>query len=444
MNLRLTSIIVTAFLFIALSPADSQFLKKLKEGVTKSAEETIQRKAEQKAARKTEQAFDSVFNNPPSQQGGGRTSGSGQNSGAGGNVPGGGQDSGYASNGGAEADTESDSELEVYRKFDFVPGTKIMLFDDFSADHLGDFPSKWDTNGSGELVTFSGSEQKWFKLVNKSVYIPDLPYKLPEEFTIEFDVATKGLGGQTSSVAKLEVWVDNQGGFDYGSDYAYLAIPFCQYIDVGVTISRYVGGRRDLHNTLNVDLRQEVLEQPHFSIAVNKRRLRLWINERKVVDVPRLVPEAEFSNVKMKLYGLKEGTEDIFITNFKVAEGGLDLRHQLLSEGKFSTSGILFDVNSANIKPESYGVIKDIANVLNENPGVSVQIIGHTDADGDDDSNLALSQKRANAVRDVFVKEFGVSIGRMETEGKGETQPVADNGTATGKAKNRRVEFIKL
>ena len=79
MNLRLTSILVTAFLLIAFNPAESQFLKKLKEGVTKSAEETIQRKAEQKAARNTEQAFDSVFNNPPPQQGSGRTSEGEQN-----------------------------------------------------------------------------------------------------------------------------------------------------------------------------------------------------------------------------------------------------------------------------------------------------------------------------------------------------------------------------
>ena len=319
-----------------------------------------------------------------------------------------------------------------------------MLFDDFSVDHLGDFPSKWDTNGSGELVTFSGSDQKWFRLTNRSVYVPDLPHNLPEEYTIEFDMSTKGLSHHTSSIAKLEIWVDSRGGFDFGSDYAYAALPFCQYIDAGVSISRYAGGKRELHNVLKTDVRKEVLEPTHISIAVNKRRFRFWINERKIVDVPRLLPDVQSSNVKMRLLESRDGTEGIFITNFKVAEGGLDLRHRLLSEGKFSTSGILFGVNSANIRPASYGVIKDIAKVLNENPEVQVKIVGHTDADGDENSNLALSQKRADAVKQVLSEEFGVGMSRMQTEGKGESEPVDSNDTATGKAKNRRVEFIKI
>ena len=108
------------------------------------------------------------------------------------------------------------------------------------------------------------------------------------------------------------------------------------------------------------------------------------------------------------------------------------------------TTGILFDVNKDVIKPESYGTMKAIANVLSENPDVKVKIVGHTDSDGDDKSNLDLSKRRADAVKSALAKDFSIDASRLETDGKGETQPADKNNTETGKANNRRVEFIKL
>ena len=71
----------------------------------------------------------------------------------------------------------------------------------------------------------------------------------------------------------------------------------------------------------------------------------------------------------------------------------------MLTEGKLVTRGILFDINSDKIKPESYGTLKDIAKVLNDNKDVKVKIVGHTDSDGDDKSNLDLSKRRAASVK---------------------------------------------
>lgn len=131
------------------------------------------------------------------------------------------------------------------------------------------------------------------------------------------------------------------------------------------------------------------------------------------------------------------------VNNIKLAVGAPDTRNKLITEGKFVTRGILFDVNSDKIKPESYGVLKDIATVLNENPDVKVKIIGHTDADGKDADNLTLSQQRAASVKNALVNDFKVNDSRMQTDGKGESQPVDKNDNAAGKANNRRVEFIK-
>ncbi|WP_338870339.1 OmpA family protein [Spirosoma sp. SC4-14] len=114
------------------------------------------------------------------------------------------------------------------------------------------------------------------------------------------------------------------------------------------------------------------------------------------------------------------------------------------ASAKPATTRTAFDVNSDKIKPESYGTLKDIAAILTDNPTVTVKIIGHTDSEGDEASNLTLSKKRAAAVKASLNKEFGIAETRLQTDGMGESQPVDSNTTPQGKANNRRVEFLKL
>lgn len=96
------------------------------------------------------------------------------------------------------------------------------------------------------------------------------------------------------------------------------------------------------------------------------------------------------------------------------------------------------------IQPESYGAIKEIADVLKASSGMKLKITGHTDSDGDEKLNLALSLKRANAVKAILIKEFSIEESRLTCEGKGESEPIDKNDTPEGKAKNRRVEFVKM
>jgi outer membrane protein OmpA-like peptidoglycan-associated protein len=132
------------------------------------------------------------------------------------------------------------------------------------------------------------------------------------------------------------------------------------------------------------------------------------------------------------------------IGDIRVAVGAPDTRNKLLTEGKWVTRGILFDVNSDRVKPESYGALKEISAVLAESPDLKVQIIGHTDSDGDAAQNLDLSKRRAAAVRAALSSQFGIDGTRLTTDGKGATQPIDNNQTSAGKANNRRVEFIKM
>ncbi|MEO1575619.1 MAG: OmpA family protein [Pseudomonadota bacterium] len=100
--------------------------------------------------------------------------------------------------------------------------------------------------------------------------------------------------------------------------------------------------------------------------------------------------------------------------------------------------GVTFETNSATLTSTSLGVLNDAAATLKRNSDLSVEAQGHTDSSGADSYNLALSQRRAEAVRDYLVRE-GVAADKLTAKGYGETQPVADNSTAAGRAENRRV-----
>ncbi len=427
---------LVAFAFSTNSNA--QFFKKLAKKAEKAAERTVERRVETETSKKTDQALDSILEpgsgkkqSPNTPENPGNQPNTGNNPGQTSDTP--------------NTTTTGTQDIQVYSKFDYVPGDKQLFFDDFGYDFIGDFPSKWNTNAGGELVTLGDSPQKWLELKSgyNIYYIPDVP-QLPEEYTIEFDLAAVGLDRQTSSQAKVAITLSNDDKFKPGSNNAYAEIPFCQYSAIGITVQNNINSKREIRSTVKADIRDEVLENPHISIAVNKLRYRLWVNEVKYIDVPRLVaPGAVIHTVKFLANGFKDGKEKVFITNLKVAEGGVDLRRKLISEGKISTNAILFDSGSANLQPQSMGVIRQISQVLLQESSINLKIIGHTDADGSDTANMQLSKDRAAAVKNALVSVYNIDGDRLSVDGKGESEPVSDNNSPGGKAQNRRVEFIR-
>jgi OOP family OmpA-OmpF porin len=101
---------------------------------------------------------------------------------------------------------------------------------------------------------------------------------------------------------------------------------------------------------------------------------------------------------------------------------------------------VKFDFDKAQVKEESYGDIKSLADFMTQYPQTNTTVEGHTDSVGPDAYNQSLSEKRADAVRDVLVNQYGVEGQRVNSAGYGETRPVADNATESGRAINRRVE----
>ncbi len=434
----IVTLLVVGFLF-SNQTVEAQLLKKLKKRAGKAAEEAVIRKTEEKVYDETSKKMDTILGND------GKTNGKKPTGNSDKNPIGTNGENGNTNNGSA-GDLSSD-EVNIYSKFDFVPGDELLYFDDFSKDYVGDFPSKWNTNGTGEIITINDDPQKWleFKSGYNIYYIPNLPGDLPEEFTLEFDVLVTGTDNKTSSTSHLMVILEDNNTFKDGNNYVRANIPFCQYAPIGFRLKNRINNETTINSVVRADIREAALDQPHISVAVNKQRFRLWVNEKKYVDVPQMIGnDSPMKSLKFNMNNFKDGQERLFISNLKIAKGGVDLRRKLIEEGSVSTNGILFNSGSATIKPQSYGLIRQISQVLQQEINMRLNIIGHTDADGPEEVNLALSKQRAESVKNALMTIYDISGDRLQTDGKGESVPVGDNNTPDGKAQNRRVEFVKI
>jgi outer membrane protein OmpA-like peptidoglycan-associated protein len=329
-----------------------------------------------------------------------------------------------------------------YSKFDFIPGEKVIFYDDFSDTNVGDFPVSWNTTASGEVVTNNQYPGNWFNMIGQGCVALDNGLKLPENFTVEYDVICVPVQEENTAYEHGFYLYSAQNpkdlyeggavpGLNGGikMNFGYRAT-YSAYNEEGYTIS----GDKE-------DAKMQSGKKYHLSFWVQKTRLRVYLDQVKVFDLPKVFKPGMLINMmRFEMWG-ESGQ---MITNFRVAAGAPDTRNKLLTEGKLVTYGIYFDVNKDVVKPESYGTLKEIATILNEVPDVKVKIFGHTDSDGDDAKNMDLSKRRAASVKAELVKSFGVKGDRLETDGLGETKPVAPNDTPANKAQNRRVEFIKL
>jgi outer membrane protein OmpA-like peptidoglycan-associated protein len=121
--------------------------------------------------------------------------------------------------------------------------------------------------------------------------------------------------------------------------------------------------------------------------------------------------------------------------------GGGNMEQKLAEKKPVEVYGIYFDFNSANIKPESETVLKQIADIMRKNPDWKLSVGGHTDNIGGDAFNLDLSNRRAAAVKEALVSRYAIAAGRLATSGYGASRPIETNATLEGRARNRRVEL---
>ncbi len=353
--------------------------------------------------------------------------------------------------------TESATKAAYKSKFDFIPGEKVIYFYDFMDVAAGDIPEGWQINGSAETVDLEGYPGHYLMIQQYSAIFPESIEDLPEDLTIQFDLIctnpyTWG-GSQIYFVlAKTDPnkEIDPRGGNLGSSNNSVLWLSFHPGSQSATANKGY--GSYEMNTKSGTKKGEFAAESfidteegrlAKISVWKQKRRVRLYINENKVLDLPTILPEGMTVNTLLwNVYSGYYNDDKYFIGNIRVAEGLPDTRINMVSSGKYVTTGILFDVNSDVIRPESYGVLKDIAATIKAMPGTRVTIIGHTDSDGDDKLNLKLSKQRAESVKNALVKDFSIDGSLLSTDGKGEAEPVIDNSTPQNKANNRRVEFV--
>jgi outer membrane protein OmpA-like peptidoglycan-associated protein len=163
-----------------------------------------------------------------------------------------------------------------------------------------------------------------------------------------------------------------------------------------------------------------------------------WMNGKLVKDGKEIWAQAQKGNglIWLNIVEKQGMVQEVVATADVFADG-------LKTTGHAAVYGILFDTGKADIKSESAQAIGEIAKLLKADAGLKLHVVGHTDSVGSVDSNLRLSQSRAEAVLQALVKEHGVAAGRLRAFGNGPFAPVASNDAEEGRAKNRRVELVK-
>lgn len=340
-----------------------------------------------------------------------------------------------------------DADFAAYNNFDFIAGKKTIFFDDFSEGlgkwSLVDLGSSEETKPAG-IMKISGETISFFKTPQKGIFYPTKIRALPEECTIEFDM-----------YADVETMSEMEGGLNVilaanVEDRDEFSIHFDENPQIQLDVHpsadllyciaiKEAGNEDRILSTRQIKNGWNIGKTHRISISRNQQHIKLFINEKKFVDLPQGLPKK--GNYTLLLSTNLWG-DGLYFTNFKISEDIVEKPSVMVKEGKFVTNAIYFDINSATIKPESWSGLNQAAQAIQSVKG-KIMIIGHTDSDGNDATNLSLSKKRAESVKQALVNHFAIEDARLMTDGKGESVPVDTNQTSEGKANNRRVEFVR-
>ncbi|MBF8455868.1 OmpA family protein [Kaistella sp. G5-32] len=330
---------------------------------------------------------------------------------------------------------------------DFISGTKVLFEENFRNDAEGDFPVEWFTNSSGEIKTINN--KKWLQLSDKGSFTPIKLTQLPENFTFEFDVTTTDNYNFYSTPLQV-VFTEKKTKIDQiwnttlkrKEAVIFNIHPASSLSGSGRSEVFVIADKKEfIKNKVDVPVFSKNNKTVHVQVWRQKSRFRMYVDGKKFWDLPSAFGDVNYNQVIFFIGTYKNSNDKLFISNIKLAEAGEDLRHQLLENGSFSTTDILFDTNKTIIKPSSFKILDELGNVLRENPKVNISITGHTDNVGKDADNQKLSENRSKAVADYFKTKFKISASILETFGKGASEPLNENSSEKDKMQNRRVEF---
>ena len=306
--------------------------------------------------------------------------------------------------------------------YDFKPGERVLFYDDFSADNVGDFPRRLElVDGNMEIAEWRGGRYLRSSSSRGEIVIP-LPETLPERFTLEMDVYN---GARWNAWGEVTVRFVEERKAD------------TPLLKENWTRTGILVGSRHIETEVGQDKFKDKFVP--LRLMVDGKYAKVYMGDKRVANVPN-VELGRANKIWVEIPGSDESPA--YVGNIRIAAGGKKLYDALSASGRVATHGILFDTGSDNIRAESTPTLKEMVAMLTEHPDLSLTIEGHTDNVGDAQANTTLSAKRADAVKAYLVSK-GVSADRLTTKGLGASKPAAPNATAEGRQQNRRVELVK-
>jgi OmpA-OmpF porin, OOP family len=319
----------------------------------------------------------------------------------------------------------------AWANYDFVPGERVLFREDLTSDRVGNFPRRLEfLDGNAEVVTWQ--DGRWLRTVERIAFAVPLPEVLPERFTMEFEVTLPWWG--------MVVYGGPDGALDGGTrSHSFIRLDCCES---GIaSADGRSGSVTDPRKA--VEVRPEGIDGQLFHVRVQAdgRYMKLYLNEVRLANFPN----SDFKRTDRLYFEIRGSQENpVMIGNFSINAGGQTLYDALMADGRVVTQGILFDVDSDRIRPESTPTLTEIVDMLKAHPELRLRVEGHTDNTGQAAHNQSLSERRAAAVKTWLVGSGGIDAARLESEGFGPSKPAASNDTPEGRQSNRRVELVKL